>query len=242
MPELNVVELYRDIVSVSAAQNAAITYEFAPTPGFSLKMTKHHHPWSIKSNEFAEIASWIIRHKLTRGYECATAFGLSSLAGGIGMRETGGKLLTMDAFIEEIYDESTAYRGKKEINTAAEPDGIKSAKWLWSRYGVDNVIKSVRGWSPDNVQEHVETMYGPSPQLDYVFIDAGHWDEALLADMRSIRPFLADRWVVFVHDMHCFSEPVLRTLAEEFGSQWQILESCRYPMGFNLGLMARNLG
>jgi len=66
-----------------------------------IKMVNHLYPYSIKEREFNFLRDLIAHNNLKNGFECATAFGISSLALGLGFKETGGKCVTMDAYIEE---------------------------------------------------------------------------------------------------------------------------------------------
>lgn len=67
----------------------------------NIKMREHPYPYSILQEEFNFLTNIVIENDLKRGYECATAFGISSLAIGLGFKQTGGKCVTMDAYIEE---------------------------------------------------------------------------------------------------------------------------------------------
>ena len=70
-----------------------------------------------------------VEHNLQRGYECATAFGISSCAIGLGFKQTGGKIVTMDAYIEEKCQNPGAYKDF-ERTVYEQSDGYKSVKYL----------------------------------------------------------------------------------------------------------------
>jgi predicted O-methyltransferase YrrM len=224
----------RDIHARAIAENAEIKY--LPENG-SLRMSNHNMPLSIKNDEFTFIKNFVIEHNLKRGYEIATAFGISATAFGLGLKETGGRMVTMDAYIEEQYNDCAAYRSKKA--TYKDADGYKSMQFLIDAFDLDDIIIPVVGWSPDDTADAITGVFGDE-KLDFVFIDALHYDEAVIADVNSILPFLDDRYAIFFHDVHCFSENVENFLVETFGKSWTVPPQCRYIAGSQRG--GYNLG
>lgn len=207
------MDFYDSIVERAANDaSSPIKYMKAPSPQTCLKMTNHDNPYSITLSEFEFMRDFIQRHKLRRGFECATAFGISALAAGLGFKETYGTLVTIDAYIEEKYNKAKAYRGKREVNDD-DPDGLKSVKWLSSAYDLQDVIMPSIGWSPDDVPAAIVEHYGTVNKLDFVFLDAGHWDEAGVNDIAAIRPFISlDKpFAMFMHDASNFKEPFWTT-------------------------------
>ncbi len=58
-------------------------------------------PVSLSETEFNYLSQFIVEHNLTAGFDLATAFGISALAIGLGLKKTGGRLLSMDSYREE---------------------------------------------------------------------------------------------------------------------------------------------
>jgi len=201
----------------------------------SIAMVKHYHPWSITVNEFDYLRRFIIKHDLRTGYECATAFGVSGLAIALGMKATGGELVTMDAYIEEHCDFDLGYRNKQSVYS--ESDGYRSAAYLMKKFGVDEHVHLTVGWSPTNVKENLEKHFDlTNRKLDFVFIDAGHWDSAAIADATAVCEHLADKFAVFFHDTQCFSKKFFEFVKNTFGvSEYRIVVP--EPHGWNLGLV-----
>lgn len=171
----------------------------------SLGMKEHYHPWSIKQDEFFYLKKIIIQNNLKVGYEIATAFGISSLAIGLGFKETGGKLITMDAYIEEKYGNAGAYDGKTaEIH--ADSDGYKSVNFLIEHYGLQNIVFPEIGWSPDDTAAAI--LKHTNEKIDFVFIDGGHFPEQIIKDIESVLPFLNDKYIMTFHDTHTFNQEV----------------------------------
>jgi len=228
------VNYLREIHSRALAQDAEIKYH--PENG-SLRMVNHNMPLSIKNDEFAFIKDFVVENNLKRGYEIATAFGVSATAFGLGLKETGGRMVTMDAYIEEQYNDCSAYRNKK--GTYQDADGYKSMQFLIDTFDLHDIIIPVVGWSPDDTADAITSVFGEE-KLDFVFIDALHYDEAVIADVNSVLPFLDDRYAIFFHDVHCFSENVEKFLVDTFGQSWTVPPQCQYIAGSDRG--GYNLG
>jgi len=158
-----------------------------------LKMKNHFHPWSITEKEFNVITQTIIDRDCKRGFEVATAFGISALAAGLGFRQTNGKLITLDAYIEEQYNNCGAYTDKQQIYDLA--DGFRSVNYIIDKYELRDNIEPVVGWSPDDLHLFLEGI-----KLDYAFIDGGHWESQIIKDTTEIAKYLNDKFVVFFHD------------------------------------------
>jgi hypothetical protein len=116
-----------DFQKILTLNDGPVQYE--KTGNGNIKMKQHPYPYSIKEEEFNFLTNLIVEHNLQRGYECATAFGVSSLALGLGFKQTGGKIVTMDAYIEEKCKNPGAYE-KFEAEVYEQADGFKSVKYL----------------------------------------------------------------------------------------------------------------
>ena len=228
------MNIYEHIID--ASKNFEIKYELANEPNFSLKMVNHENPWSIKLSEFEYLKNFIIKNDIQKAYEVATAFGISTMALGLGLKLTGGKLVTMDAYIEETFNSAGAYVDIKKTVECA--DGYKSVKTLIDYFDLCDVVFPYVGWSPDNTTETIKNVFDDN--LELFFIDAGHWDSALLLDINSILPHLnKERFVVFIHDTHCFSNDCIYQIEKIFDTKIKCVDECRYPEGFNLSYIQR---
>ncbi len=180
-------------------------------------MIDHKNPVSITEAEFNFIQNIIITHNLTRGYECATAFGISALAAGLGFKETNGQLVTMDAYIEELYNDCSSYFNME--GTFQDSDGYKLANFLIKEYQVPVVAEI--GWSPDDVTKVINRHYN-GQKLDYVFIDAMHNDNAFIKDVKSVLPHLLDEFIFLGHDLHCFAEKTAQWLSDTLNGEIEL--------------------
>lgn len=202
----------------------------------SIKMKNHFHPWSIKVDEFLFLYNTIKQNNLKNGYEVATAFGVSALAAGLAMKETGGKLVTMDAYIEEKYNHAHGYRQSDDEVYYENNDGYKNVKYFIKKFNLEKNLIPEIGWSPNNTYQVLSKNFDlDKEKLDYVFIDAGHWDEAVMKDVESVIPFLSKNCYIFLHDVHAFSKKVDNFLISKLGKTYKIVVPI--PTGFNLALL-----
>lgn len=200
----------------------------------NIKMVQHAYPYSIKEKEFNFLTQLIVDYDLKNGYECATAFGVSSTAIGLGFKQTGGKCVTMDAYIEEKCSNPGAYKDfEREVYEKA--DGFKSVKYLIEQFGLQNHLFPEIGWSPTDTESAVRKHI--SEPLDFVFIDAGHFPEQMIKDIDAFLPLLGDRYVLAFHDVYpwSYSEAVHQHLFNKIGKRVEI--KVPHPDGENLGIV-----
>jgi predicted O-methyltransferase YrrM len=199
-------------------------------------MAGYDFPRSIYLDEFEYLKKLIVDYDLKNGYEVATAFGLSAVALGLGFKQTGGQLVTMDAYIEESVDKWEDYRWEGP-QTRTDAMGYKSANFLMEHFGLKNHVKVEIGYSPNDVGRILaKSLTG---KLDFVFIDAGHFPEQLIKDLDAVIPFLADEYVIALHD--CFeymvTPEVEEYILEKFGQKIEIVVP--YPKGYDLGVIIK---
>lgn len=198
-----------------------------------IKMRGHDFPLSIKQEEFDFLTKLVVDNNLQRGFECATAFGISGLASALGFKQTGGKLVTMDAYIEEKCRDAGAYKDF-ERQVYEQADGYKSVKHLIKHFELENTFFPEIGWSPDDVESVIEKHY-KGEKLDFVFLDAGHFPEQMIKDISAIAPYLGKKFVFVFHDIYpwSFSEDVHKLCRDLFNKDVEI--KVPHPAGENLG-------
>lgn len=228
--------LFEQLVFLSKQKSPVPLERVVPDDG--LKMVAHHHPWSLKPREFDFIRSLVASYDLRCGFEIATAFGISGLAAALGFKQTGGKLVTMDAYVEEAHESSMHYMHVQSWLGSENADGYKSVGFLREWFALDNHLVPTIGWSPTDVGDLLRTHHGANP-LDFVFIDGGHWDEALIRDLGAVSPFLADRAIVVFHDTHCFGAPAQDYVQQTLGASWTVPPAFQRGEGWYLGYVAR---
>lgn len=196
----------------------------------SLNMRGHGNPVSITETEANYIVRHILEKKYKYGYEVATGFGISLLAAGLGLKHNQGRLLSIDSYIEEKYGGCNSYRNIND--TVLDSDGYRMAKYIIDKYDLINTVKLAIGRSPDNVCELLDK-YMDGNKLDYVFIDAEHYDDSVISDTKVIIPHLNKSTTLFFHDIHCFTDKFTDFLINNFGKTYEVVVPLG-PNGYNL--------
>lgn len=183
-------------------------YEYADRG--SLKLVDKKYPWSITRDEFDFIRDFTSKQGILQGYEVATGFGISALAFGLGSKEES-VLITLDSYVEETYDSDGAYlnnprQQEKYIDTV----GWNSVNYLLDRYNLRKKIAAVVGVSPQDT----DAVLKPFAIINYAFIDGGHSEAQILADIDSIIPWLDDSYVIFFHDGQCLTQACLDKIVQ----------------------------
>jgi hypothetical protein len=212
---------------IAASQSGPTPYEWEP--GGCLKMVNHFHPFSIKPIEFQTIYEFITSRGLKRGLEIGTGCGISALAAGLAMHETGGRMVTMDSYIEERHNHYLAYTELADVYDESA-DAYRGLHFMRHALGIEKTLFQAIGRSPESVPGVVASHHNGA-KLDYVMIDAEHTDAGLIRDLAAVKPFLAERHAVFLHDTHCFTPSLVE------GAFW--FPECKLPHGWNLAVIDR---
>lgn len=232
---------YRNLIHVTRTNPNAVELVLAEhhdefgEDADALRMANHHHPVSIKQCEARYIYNFIKRHQLTAGYEVATAFGISGLYAALAFKETGGLLVTMDSHIEEHFNEATAYTPANKGDYSPSADGLKSVRFLKQHFDVPLEINI--GWSPDDVPAVMENYSMYDTGIDYVFIDAMHNDDAVIADFDAIASHVCNGFAIFLHDTHCFTNKVQQHIKSKMKREYKVCDGCHLPRGYNLSII-----
>lgn len=167
----------------------------------TLRLSNHLYPWSLTEQEGNILYDNILKYNLKKGFEIATAFGISSTFIGLGLKETNGKLVTMDAYIEESCNGETETKnyGVNDENTFENADGYKMASKLIEHFEIQNHVDIKIGWSPTDTGKIIEEVHG-SNKLDFAFIDGGHSAEQIQYDTEKIIEYSDEDCILFFHD------------------------------------------
>lgn len=222
---------YSDIVESS--KNWPINYNFANFHVRCLKTQFSEHPWSIAECESEFLEEKIVERNCKRGLEIGTGTGISAIAAGFGFKRTGGNLITLDPFVEEHFGRCDLYN---ENNKEQSLNGVAQHLQVILD-GLDLPVLSYIGYSPQDVDSSVyllEPPKYPSCKLDYVLIDGRHETEAVKRDVDAVMPWLADKAIVFFHDIPCIQPLGLDYIEKKVGN---LIRPERFfnPYGFNLG-------
>ena len=145
----------------------------------------------------------------------------------------------MDAYIEEQFNNCSGY-DEKHVVTYKDSDGFKYAQFLVSKYELYNNVNLTVGFSPIDTSKTIVNTFN-NEKLDYIFIDALHTEEAVMKDIEAVIPFLDDKFVLFLHDVHCFTTGKVQDYVQEkFGMTWTVAEGCEHPgNGYNLSYISK---
>lgn len=175
-------------------------------------------PGSMTDEEGMLIYELIRSNGLKNGFELCTGFGYSAMFAAMAMRETGGKLKTLDCYIEE-WKESWLYHGQevkdalhrvqKMIQEGKNPEGLALAKKFAKELNLSDFVEFHLGVSPEAIPNVLADQ-----KVDYVLIDGGHDGDQPLLDWQAMKPFLADRCAIVFHDSHPYAHPVRRAIKD----------------------------
>jgi predicted O-methyltransferase YrrM len=207
----------------------------------SLRLNNHLFPWSLTEQEAKILYDSIIKFNLKSGFEIATAFGISSTFMGLALKKTNGKLVTMDAYIEESLNDETETKNYtvNDENVFENADGYKMTQKLLEYFEIKEFVTPKIGWSPKDTGKIIEEVYGFN-KLDFAFIDGGHSAEQIQYDTEVIMNFLDGDCILFYHDHFSIAGETLIYLdkhkfkfMENFRSKFNL---CMYGRGKFLNL------
>lgn len=150
-------------------------------------------PYSISEYEFNYMKDFIVEHNLKSGYELATGTCLSTVALGLGFKETGGKLISLDSYIE--YETQTIPISKSFGPTDSKL--FSQNQSLLDLYQLDNVELKI-GWSPQDAEKYLPDV------VDFVFLDCPKTIEDFIRDIGPVKSRLATRFAIFIHDVFAY--------------------------------------
>lgn len=164
-------------------------------------------PISINESEFNYMYNFIIKHNLKNAFELSTGTGISTIAIGSAMLKTGGYLITLDSYYEDLYKISSNIPiGNYTIANIEEikekSDCYKFISQAVNILSLKNTVQIEIGWSPNDVKKLNEKR----DFLDFVFLDCPKNDNEFERDIKSIYPFInKDKFMICVHDSHCYT-------------------------------------
>lgn len=168
-------------------------------------------PFSISENEFNYIRNFIAQHGLNRGLDLATGTCIGTIACAEGMRYTGGKLLTIDSYIEEKTQNIFEGTGFTPVNAL---EGLERNKKIIKNLGLGDVVEFKVGWFPDDCinGKWVEDSLG---WLDFALIDCLKNYKDFTEGMKKINHFFHKcKFAIFVHDTHTWKSEFIKASIE----------------------------
>lgn len=158
-------------------------------------------PYGINEYEFNVMLNTIAKHNLVSGYEFATGVGISTLAIGMGFKATGGMLHSIDSYVEASTQRGVA-EFKHQPYTPRCYDELNLNQKLMDTFGIHRNVTLHMGWSPQDAIPIVDSM----PPIDFVFLDGPKTKKDYLETLRYLKPRLAEKYFIFVHDTHIHND------------------------------------
>jgi hypothetical protein len=202
-----ILPLHQDLVPVPGEQSSGVPAVYDN----SYRLPDKPLPYSCTDEEAMLLGYTIRENKLRNGFEVATAFGFSSLAMGLALRANGGRLLSMDCYVEE--EEESIYYKTELVEAACArvqeriarggvlPRGLDFARCHAEAMGLADTVAYVVGVSPTHIGGHLKRITSENGPLDLAFIDGGHFGDQPLLDFLAVAPYLSkSRCAVFFHD------------------------------------------
>lgn len=200
---------------------------------YVLSMSNHIFPLSVRYDEFEFLKNLVVKYNLKSGFELATAFGVSTVALGVAFKQNGGKLVTMDAYVEERQEVYT--QEYVDTSTNYDADGFKSVNYLIEYFRLKEVVNPQIGWSPVDVKNVVQNHSRKT--FDFLFLDGGHSPGQIIQDLYAIRPFLEKEHIIVLHDYfdNVFTDEVMDTIRFLFEKE-PVIE-LEQPFGENMAVI-----
>lgn len=206
---LKYITKHEHLIDISKTLNLGFHLQFYDNDR-GLRMSNRVPPVSITEFEFGLLYSLVLHNDTKYAFEIATGFGVSACSIGQALVKTGGKLISMDAYVEESVEESVDQytHETKYLRNESSAQGYKLAKKMADTIGISNAVSFEIGWSPDDVSNIIEKNF-KSNKLDFVFIDGGHSHGQIIADLNSVFPYMDENCVLVFHDYRWFSQYIL---------------------------------
>jgi len=161
-------------------------------------------PVSISENEFNYIRDYVIKNKFKSAIEIGTGIGISAIAIGLGLKKTGGKLLTIDSYEEELLNvQPKKLSGKVNVDAV----GADFLEWALYQFNIEEQVTPLLGWFPKDTIYDVGDFVIANGNFDLVMIDAAKNDYTFIDIMRAVVPYMNRRkFSIIIHDVHTLSE------------------------------------
>lgn len=192
-------------------------------PRYNALGFKKGGPTSITSDEFEYFHNYVLENNIKNVYEVATGTGLSTLSFSINAEH----VITIDSYIEAEFKSCDKYRYSKGVYKESFCFDIINN--VLKHFNVIDKVDLNIGWSPDDVPSVVNNKI-----FDLVFIDALHFDEALIKDFDAIWPYVnKDKYTIFLHDTHCFKNGAIQHISKILNTDLQMVKGINtYNLGY----------
>lgn len=224
VPYITFNELMSNINSVSDIKTERTDYVKGLHIG--IRLAGRTLPVSINEAEFNYMRDFIIEHKLVSGYELSTGTGISTIGIGAGFKDTNGLLISFDSYYEELTQESNdipvGIYSEKDVELIKRTSiGYKFISNILNKFNLAKHVELQIGWSPNDFIKYSKLN---NKLFDFVFLDCPKHDEAFERDILSIKPYLKDKFVIFVHDTHGYTVKSFKLIKNLFNLDMNLIQ------------------
>jgi len=166
-----------------------------------IRFVHSYFPISINEQEFNYMHDVIVSNNLKTGFELGTGTGVSTMSIGLAMKKTGGHLITLDSYYEEVTQKSIDIPEGTSVNQ----EQIKNVKgWqfvsiIMEKLNLRNTVRQCAGWSPT---DSIRLLKNNQP-LDFVFLDCPKSLNEIRRDVTYLKQFVnKDKFIIFIHDIN----------------------------------------
>lgn len=215
---------WEDLINLIHENSEIIGYKIGLTHDLHYGLAFNNRlPHSISEYEFNFMKNVILNNNLKNGYELATGIGISSLSIGYALGMNGGNLITVDSYMEDLSQNVPI----GDIKLSDSDEAFFRNKKLFESFGLTN-IHSYKGFSPECcslLDQHFNN------DIDFVFLDCPKDTNDFIRDITPIKNRLSKKYVIFVHDVHCFFEDFKKISKELFGIEGDLIYDFLTPNG-----------
>lgn len=155
-------------------------------------------PWGINEYEFNTIYQTIVKHNLKSGFEFATGVAISTLGIGLGLKQTNGKLISIDSYIEACIQQSLDKYTKQGFNNDKSKSELNTNQKILEIFDVHKNVDLHIAWSPEGAIQLLDKV----SYIDLVMLDGPKNTEDYVTTLEYLIPKLSKTYCIFVHDTH----------------------------------------
>lgn len=167
-----------------------------------LKLKGRGLPVSISEREFAFLVNFGRKHNCKSGLDFATGTGISALALGLSIDPTKGRVLSIDAYYEELEQQMPLGQAIFANPNYTKTVGFQTAIDLASSYSLFGIVGYDCALWPQDVNKLLTEFVETAGPLDIIMLDGPKTDESVKEALEILTPFLSKNFLIAIHDTH----------------------------------------
>jgi predicted O-methyltransferase YrrM len=192
-----------------------------------IKLRDKPLPISINESEYNYMHDIIVDNNLSFGIELSTGVGISTIGLASAFNKTGGILISLDSYYEEIHSISSNipilnYTEEDIKMIKRDAKAYNLAKTMIENENLTNNVDLEIGWSPSDLVRLIQLK---NKKVDFVFLDCPKSDDEFKRDITALYPHLSDKCIMCVHDTHTFSVKSNQLVKQLFNKDFDYVKS-----------------